>query len=117
MARRSLVAGGLALSLLAGTLLTGCAHQDAGALASQACARVARGLAIEQRATLASGPTAVRLRGEALAEVRSALPLAAVAAGEDTTWQALGATLSETNRVPLTDLVHALRAQCAGTAG
>jgi len=54
------------------------------------------------------------LRTEALDQIRAALPLAAVAAGEDTTWQALEATLSESNRVPLRYLLPALSAQCAG---
>ena len=39
---------------------------------------------------------------------------AAEAAGEDTTWQALEATLSESNRVPVHYLLPALSAQCAG---
>ena len=49
--------------------------------------------------------------------VAGAGPLAAQAAGDDTTWQPLDATLSESNRVPLRFLLPALAAQCAGVAG
>ncbi len=65
----------------------------------------------------ASPAQAARLASDALDQVRAALPLAAEAAGEDTTWQPLVATLSESNRVPLRFLLPALAAQCAGASG
>lgn len=103
------------LALLAGSLLTGCSSQGARNLANQACAHVERGLAAEHKAASAGSVRARVLRAEALDQIRTALPLAAVAAGQDTTWQALEATLSESNRVPLAYLLPALSAQCAGT--
>ena len=78
---------------------------------------MARGLAVERASGATSGAAANRLSLQALGDVRRALPLAAIAAGEDTSWQALEATLSETNRVPLPRLVRALTAQCASAAG
>ena len=110
-----MVACCVVIALSCGTLLTGCANQ-ATSLASQACAHVERGLTAERKAASASHLQAVRLRAEALDQIRTALPLAAVAAGENTAWQALEATLSESSRVPLKDLVNALTAQCASPA-
>ncbi len=69
----------------------------------------------EHKAASAVGAAqASQLRAEALGQIRDAVPLAAEAAGEDTTWQALEATLSESSRVPLGYLLPALAAQCAG---
>ncbi len=117
MARPRLVASFVGLALLCGTVLTGCAHQDASALANRACSKIERGLAAEHRAASAGPVQASLLRAEALGYIRAALPRAAVAAGEDTTWQALDATLSESNRVPLHYLLPALAAQCASVSG
>jgi uncharacterized protein YwlG (UPF0340 family) len=111
-----LVACCVVAALSCGTLLTGCSNQ-ATSLASQACAHVERGLTAERKAASASRAQAVRLKEEALDQIRAALPLAAVAAGQDTAWQALEATLSESNRVPLKNLVIALAAQCASPGG
>jgi len=72
---------------------------------------------LEHKAASETRAKAARLEVEALDEVRAALPLAAIAAGEDTTWQALGATLSESSRVPLHYLSSALAAQCASSSG
>ena len=117
MARPMLVAGCFALALSCSAALTGCSSQDASALARQACAHVERGLAAEHEASSATHARAVQLENEAVNEVRAALPLAAVAAGEDTDWQALDITLSESSRVPLPYLVGALKAQCASPSG
>ncbi len=103
------------LALSFGSVLTGCANQDAQATASQACVHIERGLAAEHRAATVSLAQAARLDTEALDQMRAALPLAAVAANEDTTWQPLEATLSESSRVPLRYLLPALAAQCAGS--
>ena len=113
-ARTRLVIGCSVLALIAGTALTGCSNQGSRNLADQACAHVERGLAAEHKASSAGSLQARALRAEALDEIRAALPLAAVAAGQDTTWQALEATLSESNRVPLQYLLPALSAQCSG---
>jgi hypothetical protein len=63
-----------------------------------------------------AGPIQARVeRARALDELREALPLAARAGSDGGQWQALGATLSESSRVPEGDLVTALQAQCAAT--
>ncbi len=111
-----LVAGCIVFALVSGGLLTGCSSQ-ASSLASQACAHVERGLAMERKASSATGARATLLKAEALDQVRAALPLAALAAGEDTSWQALEATLSESSRVPLSNLVTALSDQCSSPGG
>ena len=54
---------------------------------------------------------------QALNVIREALPFAAIAAGTDGSWQPLEATLSETNRVPLSDLISALSQECQGGGG
>ena len=51
------------------------------------------------------------------AEINGAAGRAAEAAGDDTTWQPLVATLSESNRVPLNYLLPALAAQCSVDSG
>lgn len=114
--RPRLVAGFVALSLVFAGALTGCSGSGAGGLAAQACAHIERGLAAAHSASTTTPAQAAKLRAEALAQIRAALPLAAVAAGEDTTWQALEATLSESSRVPLRYLLPALSAQCAGVS-
>ena len=48
-----------------------------------------------------------------MAQLRDALPLAATAAGEAGQYQALMATLDESDHLPESLLVHALGAQCA----
>lgn len=55
---------------------------------------------------------AAREQADALRELRIAVQPAAIAAGEAPQWSALETTLSEANRVPEKNLVHALRAQC-----
>jgi hypothetical protein len=115
LARSLLAVGCVVLALSFGSVLAGCANQGAQATASQACVHVERGLAAEHKAAKTSLAQAARLDTEALDQMRAALPLAAVAANEDTTWQPLEATLSESNRVPLRYLLSALAAQCAGS--
>ncbi len=117
MARPRLVAGFIILALACNLVLTDCSSQDAAPLAHQACAQVERALAAERQVASASAPRAAHLEAAALDDVRAALPLAALAAGDDTSWQALDATLSESNRVPLRYLLHALSDQCANSAG
>jgi hypothetical protein len=97
--------------------LAGCANHNALELARQACGHVDRSLAIYHDAEQSPGSSrAAAEQGQAIAQLRSALPIAAIAAGEAPQWQALMATLSESTRVPESDLVHALEAQCAATS-
>ena len=112
MARPRLLAGCVVLVIAA--TLAGCSGSGSGSLAAQACTHIERGLAAAHKAGTGTPAQAAKLRADALAQIRAAVPLAAVAAGEDTTWQALEATLSESSRVPLKYLLPALSAQCAG---
>ena len=100
----------------AALLGAGCVGQNALGLVHQACGHVQRSLQLLQ-ASEASGldPASVQQdRTAALVQLRDALPLAARAAGEDAEWQAFMTTLSESSRVPESDLVEALTQQCAG---
>jgi hypothetical protein len=116
--RPLLVAGFTLLALASSGVLSSCSSQDATPLANQACVQVHHALALERQATAAASPArAAHLQAVALDDVRAALPFAAEAAGDDTTWQALDATLSESNRVPLRYLLPALSSQCSGGGG
>ncbi|MGA3216477.1 MAG: hypothetical protein ABSD97_12415 [Acidimicrobiales bacterium] len=108
-----LAAAFIVLAIGCSAALTGCSGQDSQALADQACSHIERGLTAAHK-TATSPAQARQLQTEALDQIRAAVPLAAEAAGEDTTWQALEATLSESSRVPLHYLLPALAAQCAG---
>jgi hypothetical protein len=116
-ARPRLIAGWVTLGLVCGAAFTGCSSQDAAPLASQACAHVERALTAAHKAAAAGPSEAAQLQSEVVDQVRAALPFAARAAGDNTTWQPLDATLSESNRVPVRLLLPALAAQCAGVAG
>ncbi len=98
------VAGGLA----------GCANHDGTDLARQACRHVRSSLALYQSSLHAPSPAvATAQQSQAVAQLRDALPLAATAAGEAGQFQALMATLAESDDLPESLLVHALSAQCA----
>lgn len=106
-------AAGAAVVVGLGLGLASCADNGQG-LARQACRHVNRSLALLDQASHAATSTRVdSLQQEALAQMRAALPIAAEAAYDDAQWQALMTTLSESNRVPPTTLVPALRQQCA----
>ncbi len=105
--------GGLALALLTAS----CAHADALALARHACAHVARSISDYERSQHTTDPAkSTALAQQALAELRAGLPDAAIAAGEDAGFQALMTTMQEGGQVPESDLVDALRSQCAAVA-
>jgi hypothetical protein len=94
--------------------LSGCAQRDGHDYAVQACHYVQSSIAAYQQARADPGsPAAPRLRAKALADLRTAMPISALAAADDTQWQALAATLGESSRVDEGDLIHALQAQCA----
>ncbi|MDE3086769.1 MAG: hypothetical protein KGJ77_08380 [Acidobacteriota bacterium] len=114
--RRGRATAALAACVVAGAVATACSRGDALALARQACGNVQRSIALYDRST--TEPSAARQAdaAAAVAQLRAALPLAAKAAGEDSQWQALVTTLSESSRVAEADLVPALRAQCADAA-
>jgi hypothetical protein len=111
--RRALAAATASLALVAG-LAGGCANQDALGQARQACTHVARALTLFNRAQgEGTSPQAQADASASMAQLRAALPIAAIAAGQSAHWQALMTTLSESSRVPEAYLVQALTAQCA----
>lgn len=108
---RSLVAGA-AVVLGLGATLAACGN-DGTALAKQACVHVDRSLDLLTQAAHQTDTTvATQLHEQAYLQLRQALPIAAQAAYRDGQWQSLMTTVSESNRVPETTLVPALRAQC-----
>jgi hypothetical protein len=109
LSARAIVTGALVIVL--GAFLSSCSGQSSGALEHQACVEVAKSLKLFNSAASSAAPDAAR--NKALAELRVALSPAAIAAAESSDYQALAATLSESSRVPESDLVQALSAQCA----
>jgi len=110
---RRRVAGWLAAAVVAGAALAGCANADAQAQAQKACTHVARALALFDRAQSLSAAQGAGDLAASMAELRAALPIAAVAAGQSAHWQPLMTTLSEASRVSESYLVHALASECA----
>jgi len=97
---------GIAVSLAA------CSNSGTG-LAQQACSHINRSIALLKESDHPSGQsTAETLQVQAYDQLRAALPIAAEAAYQNGQWQALMTTVSESNRVPETTLVPALKAQC-----
>jgi hypothetical protein len=82
-------------------------------LAKQACTHIDRSITLLHASDLkADQHNASQLKENAYDQLRNALPLAAEAAYQNEQWQALMTTVSESNRVPETTLVTALKAQC-----
>jgi hypothetical protein len=111
--RRARTAGWLAGVVAAGTVVAGCANADAQAQAQKACSHVTKALALFARAQASPPGHDDADLNDSLAELRAALPIAAVAAGQSAHWQPLMTTLSEVSRVPEAYLVHALGSECA----
>ncbi len=97
--------------LAGGGLLAACGGTPAAG--QKACADVHRSLNLYQRVASASGAAASHDRAQALTDLRRALHDAALIGSAGGNWQALEATLEETDRVPESALVTALTAQCA----
>ena len=94
--------------------LSGCASHNGTDLARQACQHVERSLTLYQASLHAADPAeAAAKQSQAVAQLRAALPMAATAAGEAGQYQALMATLAQSDYLPESLLVHALGAQCA----
>jgi len=94
--------------------LAGCANRDGTNLARQACGHVERSISLYQSSLHAASPAeATAEQSQAMAQLRDALPIAATAAGEAGQYQALMATLAESDDLPESLLVHALGEQCA----
>jgi hypothetical protein len=93
--------------------VSGCATHNGLGLAQKACAKVDSALALYARSqSEGPGPQVGTDAAASVNQLRAALPIAAVAAGESPQWQALMTTLTEAGRVPEGYLVHALSAQC-----
>jgi hypothetical protein len=100
-----------------GVGLSGCADSAALGLVRQACHHVELSLTLYRSAqTEPDAQRAEQERYEAGRQLRIASPLAAIAAGEAPQWQAFMATLAENSRLPESDLVHALQAQCGAVS-
>ncbi len=94
--------------------LAGCASHNGADLARQACRHVERSIALYQTSLHAPTPAkAAAQQSQAVTELRKALPIASTAAGEAGQYQALMATLAESEHLPESYLVHSLGEQCA----
>ena len=95
-----------------GAFLSACSNSGT-TLAKQACTHVDRSLTLlAESARQADAASSTVLQQEAYLQLRQALPIAAEAAYHDGQWQSLMTTVAESNRVPETTLVGALKAQC-----
>jgi hypothetical protein len=103
---------GVVSLLVAGGALTACGA-SAGDLARASCVHVNASLRLLVQAQKSADPTAAAaLRLKANTQLLAAIPIAAQAAYHDIQWESLSTTLSEANRVPETELIPSLRAQC-----
>jgi len=97
--------------------LSGCGNSAALGLVRQACHHVELSLTLYRSSLKESDPRrAARERAQAQQQLQVASPLAAIAAGQAPQWQAFMATLAENSRLPESDLVHALGAQCGAVS-
>ncbi len=112
-ARRGRLAAGILAVVATGAVLSACAA-SAGDLARTSCDHVNTSIRLFDQAAGTTDPTtASTLRERAYIDLLQAIPIAAQAAYHDIQWESLSATLSEANRVPESELLPALRAQCA----
>ena len=108
---RRLAAGTIVVIGL-GATLSACSNSGAS-LAKQACGHIDRSLSLlAESGRQTDAATATELKSQAYNQLRQALPIAAEAAYNDGQWQALMTTVSESNRVPESTLVDALKMQC-----
>jgi hypothetical protein len=111
--RRSLIGLG-ATAVGAALCLSACGEPSGQALAQQACTHVYRSVRDYELSTKANVPAseAARLRTQADAELRAALPLAADATSANGNMNALMTTIAEGATVDEAHLVPALKGQC-----
>ena len=115
--RRGRIAAGATALVTAGLILSACAA-SAGDLAKASCAHVTTSIRLYERAGTTADPAAAkRLHDRAYLELLAAIPIAAQAAYHDIQWESLSTTLSEANRVPESELLPSLRAQCRTADG
>jgi hypothetical protein len=110
--RRTLI--GLGATAAGAALCLSSCGQSGQALAQEACTHVDRSVRDYELSTKAnvSVPEASRLRTQANAELRAALPLAADATSADGSLNALMTTIAEGATVDEAHLVPALKVQC-----
>jgi hypothetical protein len=95
-----------------GAALSACGNSGT-TLAQQACVHINRSITdLERSHEPKYSAQADQLQQTAYLELRKALPIASMAAFHDGQWQSLMTTISESNRVPETTLITALKAQC-----
>ncbi|HVC68615.1 MAG TPA: hypothetical protein VND44_13555 [Acidimicrobiales bacterium] len=110
--RRVRIAACAATLVAAGTVLSACAA-SAGDLARASCAHVNASISLYERSVSATDPVRAKaLADKAYLELLAAIPIAAQAAYHDIQWESLSATLAEASRVPESELLPSLRAQC-----
>lgn len=106
---------GLVATLLAsGVLLSACGTGSAVADARTSCGFVAQALHLQTRSEARGISPARRqqLQAQAMSELLKGTSSAAAATSNDGSWNALVTTIGEAQRVPLHDLVPALRRLC-----
>ncbi len=103
----------LAVLGLVALLLSSCSSSEGRSLAKQACTYVNQSISNYNKGSKSKNPQIQhQYLNKAYVELRAAEPLAAAAAGDDPTWQALATTVSESSRVPEKYLIHALIDEC-----
>ena len=109
---RSLVVG--SLLVVASVSLSSCGTGGAVADARLSCQSVNRALVLEAQSRQPGLTTARRaqLQARALSQLLKATPSAAAATSIDGSWNALMTTIGEAERVPIPELIPALRRLC-----
>ena len=99
--------------------LAGCNSSGTGSqLARSSCRQITRGLAIyDEIGHATTQQQAEHELARANADLEAAQPIAAQAALDNGTWQALMTTLQEVDRVPIANLKTALDRQCSNALG
>jgi hypothetical protein len=113
---RALVAAGAITTASIAT--SACGTQNGLALAKQACAYVNSSITTyESSLAIKDATTKAEVQQKAYNELQLALQPAALATTDNSQWQALMTTISESSRVPEGVLVSALQQQCAVANG
>jgi hypothetical protein len=104
----------IATLLVGGLFLSACGSGSAVSDARASCRHVSRALALQARSGQpgVSKSAAEVLQGEAMSELLKGSAAAAAATSADGSWNALQTTIQESERVPLTNLIPALRRLC-----
>ncbi len=113
MRRWSAIASVTVATAVSGLVVSGCG-QGGQSLAQQACVHVDRSITLYKQAERTpDAATAAAKVKEAYVQLRLALPLAAAATSANGQWNALMTAISESARVQESNLIVALRAECA----